>query len=502
MQHLKILHSLIIGAATLTAAAYPAFAHGATVQSAAPAGASRSAAALQLLNSVRSRYGSEAALEAAKDFNAVQEGYSGSREQTWNPAVEAAPAPRRYSWYVRSSRSSIRRDGELVYPGGVVFSTAAAYTPTGGWSVDAARWRSGDDLTVAIAAAAIAAEAQWERSFPHLALEQARRSSELSSGENMIRYRNAAGDTVELTLSPISGLVMKAAVIKEGPPQPEIYYEEYALREGVMMPGRTRLMLGPQLLEDLRLVETKLDRNIGAIFNRPAGYREPPAAGEAQIRQIAPGVHLFDNMPGNYHSVAIDQGSHIVLLEAPQNPAYAEIQLRLLKQVAPDKPVRYVLLTHHHSDHVGGLKPYVEAGATLVVAEGAEVSIKRQLSERGVITQPKLETVRDRLTIGAGPTQIDVYAFGSNHTASHLMFHLPASKILFQGDLFYVPERGKVPAAFVVIEDLAREIGRRRIEVASIIGVHGRAATYAEFQGALLAFRRNSESRARSLRGR
>lgn len=66
---------------------------------------------------------------------------------------------------------------------------------------------------------------------------------------------------------------------------------------------------------------------------------------------------------------------------------------------------------------------------------------------------------------------------------------MPSSRILFQGDLFYVPERGRVPAAFVVIEDLAREIARRRIEVASIVGVHGRAASYLEFQTALQAFR-------------
>jgi glyoxylase-like metal-dependent hydrolase (beta-lactamase superfamily II) len=380
----------------------------------------------------------------------------------------------------------------------VTFSTAAAQTASGGWSVDVTRWRTGDDLSVSTPAAALATEAQWERAFPHLALEQARLSPELSSGDNWLRYRDAAGELVELTLSAISGLVMRAAVVKEGSPQPEIHYEEYALREGVMMPGRTRLVIGSQLLEDLRLVDARLDGSVGTLFQQPAGYREPPEASDASIRQLARSVYLFDNMPGSYHSVAVDQGSHFVLLEAPQGPAYAEAQLKLLKQIAPDKPVRYVLVTHHHSDHVAGLTAFVEAGATLIVPEGAEVSIKRQLTARGVTAEPKFETVRDRRSIGSGPGQVDLYAFGSNHTASHLMFHLPASGMLFQGDLFYVPERGKVPAAFVVIEDLAREIARRRIAVSSIIGVHGRPATYAEFEGALQAYRRISAGRSRN----
>ena len=438
---------------------------------------------------------------AARNFNATQEGYSGSREQTWNPAVESAPAPRRYKWWIRSARSAIRRDGELAYPGGVVFSTAAAQTPSGGWSVDVNRWRTGDDLAVSAPAAAVATGAQWERAFPHLALEQARLSTELSSGDNWLRYRDAAGEIIELTLSPVNGLVMRAVVIKEGTPQPEIHYEEYALREGVIMPGRTRLVIGSQLLEDLRLVETRLDSRVGTLFKQPAGYREPPT-GEASIRQLAPRIYVFDNMPGNYHSAAVDQGSHFVLLEAPQGPAYAEAQLKLLTQVAPGKPVRHVLVTHHHSDHVAGLKAFVEAGATLIVPEGAEVSIKRQLAARGVTAEPKFETVRDLRSIGSGPVQVDLYAFGSNHTAAHLMFHLPAAQILFQGDLFYVPERGEVPAAFVVVEDLAREIARRRIAVSSIIGVHGRAATYAEFEGALQAYRRTSAASFRNARAR
>jgi glyoxylase-like metal-dependent hydrolase (beta-lactamase superfamily II) len=491
---------LIIGAASVWPADYLAAGSSPAAQSETRSASGAKAA--QALTRVRARYGSESAFLAARDFNATQEGYAGSREQTWNPAVESAPAPRRYKWWIRSTRSAIRRDGELAYPGGVLFSTAAAQTPSGGWSVDVSRWRTGDDLSVSAPKAAVATKAQWERAFPHLALEQARLSPELSSGDEWLRYRDAAGETVELTLSPITGLVMRAAVIKEGPPQPEIYYEEYARREGVMMPNRTRLVIGSQILEDLRLVDTRLDSSVGTLFQQPAGYREPPKTGEASFRQLAPQVYLFDNMPGNYHSVAVDQGSHFVLLEAPQGPAYAEAQLKLLKQIAPDKPVRYVLVTHHHSDHVAGLKSFVDAGATLIIPEGAEVSIKRQLAARGVTAEPTFETVRDRRSIGTGPMQIDLYAFGSNHTASHLMFHLPAAEILFQGDLFYVPERGKVPAAFVVIEDLAREIARHRIAVSSIVGVHGRAATYAEFEEALRAYRRTPAGRSKTSRAR
>jgi hypothetical protein len=65
------------------------------------------------------------------------------------------------------------------------------------------------------------------------------------------------------------------------------------------------------------------------------------------------------------------------------------------------------------------------------------------------------------------------------------MVYLRHARAIFQGDLFYVPERGAVPEAFPVSRDLDRAIRRHRLDVSTIVGVHGRPATWMEFRRSL-----------------
>jgi glyoxylase-like metal-dependent hydrolase (beta-lactamase superfamily II) len=236
-------------------------------------------------------------------------------------------------------------------------------------------------------------------------------------------------------------------------------------------------------------------------FKLPAGYSAPPPAGEPSAREIAAGMFLFENMQGDYHSMAVDQGDHLVLLEAPLSPAYAEVQKSILAKLRPGKPVTHVLVTHHHGDHNGGLKAWVEAGATVVAAKGAAVALQRQLKARGLAVPARIEEVEGRRSFGTGPSKIDAYAFASSHAASHLLMHMPTPRILFQGDMFYLPARGQVPAAFPIVSDLARQISTLKLEVNSVVGVHGRPATMAELTESIRKSRSIPSQKAPPTRG-
>ena len=69
---------------------------------------------------------------------------------------------------------------------------------------------------------------------------------------------------------------------------------------------------------------------------------------------------------GSHHSIAIDQRDHIVVVEAPQNEARSAAVIAKVKETIPNKPIRYLVNTHVHFDHSGGLRTYVDEGATIV----------------------------------------------------------------------------------------------------------------------------------------
>jgi glyoxylase-like metal-dependent hydrolase (beta-lactamase superfamily II) len=435
-----------------------------------------------LLNAMNA-LGTPQALRAAQFLHVEQTGSTFAGEQSRLPSELVAEARRVYRWYFDSAGKRALRDAEQHFPGGIRFWTRAAASLQGAWSVDVAKWRDGTDLQTAPQASAIASLAQFERFLPHLMLAQAHEArAGLEALAGGFRYADAAGSLIQVTLDQRTNLPLRASQIVDGKPTTETAYSDYERRHGLMMPRRVQVFQSGTLREDLTLGATRIGKADEARFTPPAGYSAPPPAGEPSAREIAPGIFLFENMQGDYHSIAVDQGTHLVLLEAPLSPAYAEAQKELLARLRPGKPVSYVLVTHHHGDHNGGLKTWAEAGATIVAAKGAAVALQRQLKARGLATPANIEEVDGSRSFGNGASRIDTFAFSSSHAASHLVMHMPGPKILFQGDMFYLPARGPVPAAFPIVRDLLRQINTLKLDVDSIIGVHGRPGTMADLR--------------------
>ena len=78
---------------------------------------------------------------------------------------------------------------------------------------------------------------------------------------------------------------------------------------------------------------------------------------------------MFYITGGSHHSVAIDQADHIVVVEGPQSEERSLAVIAKVKETIPNKPIRYLVNTHVHFDHSGGLRTYVDEGATIVTHE-------------------------------------------------------------------------------------------------------------------------------------
>lgn len=160
----------------------------------------------------------------------------------------------------------------------------------------------------------------------------------------------------------------------------------------------------------------------------------------------------------------------------------------LIRGVAPDKPVRYVIATHFHHDHVAGLHPYIKMGATVpttpeardVVARTA--SVPHALHPNTYAVAPaavRTEAVVGSRVIADAHHRLELHDIAANpHAAQMLVAYSPAHRLLFEPDLLDGSLGDPVDAGPYTVA-LARGIEQRRLDVETIVPVHGPPVTRA-----------------------
>jgi glyoxylase-like metal-dependent hydrolase (beta-lactamase superfamily II) len=266
---------------------------------------------------------------------------------------------------------------------------------------------------------------------------------------------------------------------------------------GVMFPGHIVRTQGGKLR--LNITVSAVRANPEVIIPVPEGMRAAMTAPVKVIAdKLAEGVYWIRG--GQWHSVAIDQGDHIVVVDAPLDEARSLAVIAKVKEIIPNKPITYLINTHAHFDHAGGLRTYVDEGATIVTmpmnqafyerAWRAPHSLNPDRLERSRKT-PKFETIqngKDVLVNAHRP--IEIYQqVGTAHNDAVVMVYLPVEKILIQVDAWNTeavtaPKRDFVNPYVVNLYD---NILRLKLDVAQIVPLHGpRTTTVAELRKVIL----------------
>ena len=120
----------------------------------------------------------------------------------------------------------------------------------------------------------------------------------------------------------------------------------------------------------------------------------PPASPMATIDKVGDGLWSL-NAAGT-RSLAVEFGDHIVMLEGPTSDARSKVVNDLVRQTVPSKPIRYVVNTHAHYDHAGGLREYVAEGITVITHESNKAFFEKAWARPRTIepTSADLEQAR------------------------------------------------------------------------------------------------------------
>lgn len=228
----------------------------------------------------------------------------------------------------------------------------------------------------------------------------------------------------------------------------------------------------------------------------PASRPMPPAARAGTAVEIAEGTYLVDNL-GGFQLMFVDLGGEVVAFDAPAAHPFLDAvpatnysasaapvsrdYVELIQRTLPGVPIRYVMISHHHSDHVGGVREFLAAGATVISAPGDSALIDRIAQAPHTLksglagaARPPIEVVRGRRVITGRLRSIEVRAVGTNpHSVDNLVLWLPGPRVLMQGDLFYHRQGESPPPDRETMNRFFRQwLQQARLEPERMYGVH------------------------------
>lgn len=144
--------------------------------------------------------------------------------------------------------------------------------------------------------------------------------------------------------------------------------------------------------------------------------------------------NLFVLRGGGGNTAVFVMANGVAVVDA-KNPGWGAPILAKIKELTP-KPVTLLINTHTHGDHVSGNVEF-PASVDVVVQDNTKTNMEKMpiFKENNNNGMAK-RTFKDRLTIGKGADQIDLYYFGRGHTNGDAWVVFPAHRIMHSGDIF------------------------------------------------------------------
>jgi glyoxylase-like metal-dependent hydrolase (beta-lactamase superfamily II) len=271
----------------------------------------------------------------------------------------------------------------------------------------------------------------------------------------------------------------------------EFEYTNYQNMSGVQVPGRmVQKQAGMPTFDATINAATPNPPNLTALLTPPppparaGGPGGPPpaapqaAAGPPPVEKLGDGVFKIG---GNYVSLAVDMGDHVLVIESGQSDARGVAVMAAAKQAIPNKPIRFVVNSHPHFDHASGLAAAVAEGATIITHNNNEPVLERLLAGPRTLTGDSLSKVTNRRTnvvTGVGDRDVrkgtngkvvELHRIPNEHSDGMLAVYLPAEKVLWSADITVVNPN---PGQLGVLKSTVGALDRLKLDYNGWIQAH------------------------------
>ena len=378
-----------------------------------------------------------------------------------------------------------------------------------------------------------ASQRELLRTSPLLLLEMSKNPDRVTGAPDItvggvrhptVAYQAAEGQQLLVAFDPATGLPARVRTLDYDNIWGDVTYDavlsDYQAVQGVKVARSVKYELNGRTVIDAKVTEVALN---GAVapdrLQIPAAFREGAAAPATRnvpyqwvLRRQFIGLYLDSDVPsfdrratgslrlvelgpgiqhvvgGSHNSLVVEMKDSLVVFDAPVSDWQSNWTLSAVRAKYLSKPVKYLVLTHHHMDHAGGLRAYAASGAILVVGKGTTEHYRRVLAAPYTrdpdlspqdLSRTQIVEVADKYSIIDSRREVQVFAIEPNpHAQGLLIGYVPDAKLGFVTDIWSPggPLPDKLNPALAALVAGVKKAG---IQPTKFAGGHGSTADYA-----------------------
>lgn len=261
-------------------------------------------------------------------------------------------------------------------------------------------------------------------------------------------------------------------------------YQKYASTGKVRYPTTIGISkLNGRIQDEVRVSAAGVAPVAAPILNRPDGYQmraASPSIPPIAVQNYSPQLHFLELKHTDDRVLVVEFNDFLVVAEAPLTSENGEAILAETRRIAPGKPVRYFVFGHYHPHYLGGLRPFVRHGTTILCGPGTAdyvrtlASAPRTLRPDSLQLHPRplqVEEVTSSKTITDGRFEMQIHFIGakSAHTNDYLVYYFPSEKLLFEDDLVWIKRTGPAQKASARQAGLYQAVRSLNLDVKTVV---------------------------------
>jgi len=270
---------------------------------------------------------------------------------------------------------------------------------------------------------------------------------------------------------------------------PRIVFENYRRKGPYWSPTKVTIVQASWTIitSDLQSIRRDFDEALSVSdFAPPAGAIEvDPKSFDFHVSKVAPSAYFVENAAPDYNSMFVVFTDYVLVVEAPSSDSASTKVMAAIHEIAPGKPIRYIVPTHFHEDHIGGLRAYLREGATVVTTPGnfrfMEMFMKKLKATDSQVKLPTVEVIAEKRRFSDGKVTLDLLNVPSTHVDEMVVPFVPADGIVYAADGL-TRDFGPWRRPTIDERTLVRQFKQLGLDIRTVLPGHGPAATQGEVE--------------------